>query len=179
MVWGRWVIWGKRERDEGEVQKVIEGQKRMEYRKSGHWKSLLRNWRQPEEPKVYAFLSRIFREWWGEDEVHHGRTTEDVRPMDFTYNMTEGLLQKLDLEEMAACIMEVLWDIFRENKMKIKGKNIGKKAVKQRFKISSSEGTRQFTFGVTYECCLLCSKCQNFSAFLHGSHTYSVHETTL
>lgn len=47
---------------------------------------------------------------------------ENVRSADFTYNMTEGLLQKLDLEEMAACFMEVLLDIFRENKIKIKGK---------------------------------------------------------
>lgn len=47
---------------------------------------------------------------------------ENVRPMDFTYNMTEGLLEKVDLEELTACIMERLFDILRENKMKIKGK---------------------------------------------------------
>lgn len=45
---------------------------------------------------------------------------ENVRSVDFTYNMTESLLQKLDLEEMTDCTMEVLLDIFRENKMKIK-----------------------------------------------------------
>lgn len=51
---------------------------------------------------------------------------ENARPVDFTYNVAEGLLQKLDLEEMAACIMERLLDILRKNKKENKGRNMEK-----------------------------------------------------
>lgn len=96
----------------------------MEYRKSGRWEGLLSSWRQPEEPKVYAFLSRIFREWWEEDEVRCGSTMENVRPMDFPY-VTEGLLQKLDLEHKQ-----------NENK----GKNMGKKQWDRDLKAAAVKG---------------------------------------
>lgn len=74
----------------------------MASRKASHWKDVLRDWRQPEQLKVHAFLSRIFREQWEEDEVHCGSTKENGRPMGFTYSvtaaLTEDLPQKLNPE---------------------------------------------------------------------------------